>query len=489
MAYVNLQQLAFEAFDHIDKKELKQAEFKLSYLLKVDPENPTILYYLGCMFLEKKQTGFAIIAYERALHFQPGFDECLNNLSTAYRTIGRIDKCIESFTKAIAIAKHPAYLKKCNNNEQRARFNLADYLGNLGSCYIAQGTPEKAIPYLDEAIKVAPERTNAFWNRGLAYLEQGKYEQGFVEYDYGDRVGPDKERSYHGGPMTTPVWEGPHLITETKPKETVVVYGEQGIGDEIMFASMLPDLMQDANVIFECHPRLMEMFRLNFPGIPIYGTRKSKQVNWAKNHKIDRKIAIGSLGKHYRSAKEDFPGAPYLKAAPNLLLMMKEKLQALSRRPKIGISWKGGIGVTNKGPRCIALDTLRPLFDFDVDFISLQYHSNAQAELDVFHEKHGATLITHWQDVIDDYDLTAGLLPNLDMVISVPQSVVHLAGALGVATIQMCPIKALWQMGPYGQNAPWYSCVENFWQKVDGNWDTVVKDVCLSLEREGYKCL
>lgn len=488
MAYVNLQELAFEAFAHIEKKEYKEAELKLSYLLNVDPENPTILYYLGCMFLDRKQYGFAIIAYERAMQLQPNFDECLNNVSTAYRLIGRVDKCRESFTKAIEIAKHPKYLEKCNNDVKRATNNLADYLGNLGSCFIAQGTPDKALPYLDEAIKVCPERTNAFWNRGLAYLEQGRYEEGFIGYDYGDRIGDGKERSYHGGPRSTPVWEGPSLTTLTN-KPTVVVYGEQGIGDELMFASMLPDLMRDADVILECHPRLMDLFRQNFPTIPVFGTRKATQVNWAKNYHIDSKIAMGSLAKHYRKKKEDFPGTPYLKASPQTLLTMQEKLQALSSRPKIGISWKGGIGVTNKGPRCIPLEILRPLFEFDVEFISLQYHSNAQAELDLFHEKMGRNLITHWQDVIDDYDLTAGLLPNLDMVISVPQSVVHLAGALGVTTIQMCPVKALWQMGPYGENAPWYECVQNFWQKTDGDWHSVVAQVGKYLEMEGYnKC-
>ena len=167
---------------------------------------------------------------------------------------------------------------------------------------------------------------------------------------------------------------------------------------------------------------------------------------------------------------------------------MRKKLSLLSSRPKIGLSWKRGIGVTNKNYRCIPLKTLKPLFEFDVDFISLQYHSNARAELDIFHEQEGHEIITHWQDVIDDYDLTAALITNLDLIISVPQSIVHLAGALGVNTIQMCPVKALWQMGPYGENAPWYECVQNFWQKTDGDWPQVVKEVCEGLKMEGYTC-
>jgi hypothetical protein len=169
---------------------------------------------------------------------------------------------------------------------------------------------------------------------------------------------------------------------------------------------------------------------------------------------------------------------------------MADKCQSLDvdgRKPKIGISWKGGISITNKLPRCIPLETLKPLFALDADFISLQYHVNAQHEVDVFNESMGETIINHWQDVVDDYDLTAGLLENLDLVISVPQSIVHLAGAMGVNTIQLCPKQGLWQMGVYGQNAPWYESVQNFWQPVDGDWKTVVANVVNLLEHEGYK--
>jgi tetratricopeptide (TPR) repeat protein len=488
MAYINLKKLAFEAFDHIEKKQFKEAESKLVYLLNVHPREAILAYYLGCMFLDQKKYGFAIMAYEYALQLQPDFDQCLNNLATAYRRQGDISQCAKYLERAIEIARRPDYVSRMTSPELAVQ-NLSDYLGNLGSFHIAKGTPNIALGYFEEALKLVPSSGNVLWNQGLAYLELGDYEKGFIGYDFGDRISDDKERSYHGGPKSTKVWPGRDTKKDDGTKPTVVVYGEQGIGDEIMFASILPDIMKDADVILECHPRLMDLFRLNFPGIPIFGTRKATEVNWAKNYKIDFKIAIGSLGKHYRKKKEDFPGTPYLKADPKLFQNMKEKLAQLGDKPKIGISWKGGIGITNKIPRCIPLETLKPLFNFDANFISLQYHVNARAEIDVFHEQMGKDVITHWQDVVDDYDLTAALLPNLDLIISVPQSVVHLAGALGVPTIQMCPVQALWQMGVYGQNMPWYESVQNFWQSVDGDWKTVVDNVCKSLELEGYKCL
>lgn len=489
MAYVDLKQMAFEAFTHIQKNEFKQAYEKLSFLLNIHPNDAILIYYVGCMFLAQKQYGLAIMALERALTLDSTFDQCFNNIATAYRQVGDIDKCIQYFSKAVTLAEAPGYRDKFEEKIDADK-NLCDYLGNLGSCYVGKGTPLKALKYLNQALEIFPNNDNVLWNQGLAYLEMGDYEKGFIGYDKGERVSSNKERSYHGSAGSTPLWPGPSSDATNKP--TVVVYGEQGIGDEIMFASILPDMMKDANIIFECHPRLMEIFRASFPDINIYGTRKATTVEWAKNHKIDFKIAIGSLAKFYRKKKEDFTATPYLFANPKLIEKMQERCKTLDNngcKPKIGISWKGGIGITNKTPRCIPMELLKPLMSFDVDFISLQYHTNAQHEVDTFNEQMGATVIHHWQDVVDDYDLTTALLPNLSMIISVAQSVVHLAGAMGITTIQMCPKQALWQMGSYGQNAPWYDSVQNFWQLIDGNWETVIANIVNLMEHEGYKCL
>lgn len=479
MAYINLNDVAKQAFEHIEKKEFVQAESKLSYLLNIYPDDPIFYYYLGTLYACRKQYAFAIMAYEKAIQLNPNFDEALNNLGDVYRHIGDIDSCADCFKKALAIAERPEYRSKCKDLEQASK-SLANYVANLGACYVGVGASYKALGHLNRALSIYPELPNGMWNWGLANLEIGNFDKGFEGYDYGMRVGDKTDRSYHGAPNSTPKWLG-----KSDKKETVVVYGEQGIGDEIMFASMLPEMARDANVIFDCHPRLMDLFRESFPEITVYGTRKASQVNWAAQHQIDAKIAIGSLGKLYRKSVDDFPSTPYLKANQVYKDSMKLKLDALSSKPKIGISWKGGVSSTNKPARIIPLELLKPLFDLDCEFISLQYHCNAQAEIDVFHESQGRNIITHWQSVIDDYDLTAGLLTQLDCVISVPQSIIHLAGSLGVKTYQLCPKRALWQMGVPGTDAPWYKCVKNIWQEVDDNWVHVIELLVMQLKTPG----
>jgi len=492
MAYENLREMAVEAFYHIEKKEFHKAEKKLTYLLDLNPKAHILYYYLGCLYYGKKQYAFATMAYEKALELQPNFDECLNNMASAYRILGDIEACVICFTRAVEIASSPAYLAKCENDKARADKNLAEYWANLGSCYVGRGNPKQAIEHLQKSIDILPGTPNAMWNIGLAYLESGVYDKGFEGYSYNLLQKEAKTRNYHAPHGTTPAWGGPrpHTVAGVAlSKPTVVVYGEQGIGDEIMFASMLNEIAQDANVIMETHPRLLEMFRGSFKNITFYGTRKAIEISWLKNHKqIDFQIPISQLGQFYRKSKDAFPGAPYLNVAQKYIDKAADRLVTLDvkgRKPKIGISWKGGVGSTNKPTRSIPLTELLPIFQDQYDIISLQYHCNARAEVDAFNESQGRDVITHWQDIVDDYDLTAGLLFNLDLVISVPQSVIHLAGALGVRTIQMCPKEALWQVGPYGEDAPWYKSVTNRWQLEGGNWSTVVADVAMELEHKG----
>lgn len=432
-----------------ENKDLNLAEDILNGVLNLDPSSTTILFALGTLYLRKKYNALAIQVYKRALEINDKLACVWNNLGFVYREEQKRELAEDAFVKA----------SKLNPND-------ADCWANLGGLYVADGRPEKAIVYMDRALKVDPNHECAKWNRSLAYLEQGDYSKGFEDYDAGVRTADRQERVYQDAKR----WDG------TRGK-TVVVYGEQGIGDEIMFASVIPDLMKDCNVIFDAHPRLYEIFRHSFPNIPIYGTRKDNEIAWPAYHRIDAKIAIGSLAKFYRRYKKDFPGTKYLSPDPMLESKYHYILTGIStHRMNIGISWAGGIKTTNKKERTIALEKWLPIFkNVDANFISLQYVDGAQEEINKFTEAHGIQ-IHHWQDTIDDYDETAALVSNLDMVISVPQSVVHLAGALGVPTFQLTPRRSLWQMGVYGEDMPWYGeTVKNIWQETPGEWDSVIE--------------
>ncbi len=425
-----------------------------------------ILFYIGCVHMKRNELAMAIIVFRQAVKHKSQFIEAINNLGYIYKEACLFDEAKKCFVEVMRITDE--------NPTAISDKDKSDYNTNIGSMYIQNGTPEIALEYFNKAIEYKDCGNVAKWNKALSLLELGQWEEGFKFYDFGERIARTKDRSY--GKAGLKEWCGP----EEGKKPTVVIYGEQGIGDEIMFASIIPDAMKDANVIIDCHPRLIDLFRVNFPGVPVYGTRKQKDsdTTWPEFHKIDYKVSMGSLGKFYRKKDQDFPKVPYFNGESKFIDKYAEKLKAMGNRPKIGFSWQGGVRSTGVSHRYIPLDLWLDIFKLDADFISLQYNKGLEEEVSVFEKQHDVKL-NHWPETLEDYDETAGLVANLDLIISVPQSVVHLAGAMGKFTWQLTPVESLWQCGPYGKNAPWYVSTHNYWQDKDKrrDWEHVLERV------------
>lgn len=440
-----------------EKNDLNDCLDIFNGILNLDRGAPAILFLIATALMKKEYNALAIEIYKLVIEKDPSQWNAWLNLGYCYKKDEYVLEAREAFKKALEVKR------KSGVKEEEA-----PTLINLGTTYIAQGQPREALKYIEEALKLEPNNQEGLWNGSLAQLELGNYEKGWQWYSSGVRTEEGVKRNY--GAEEMPEWDG----SEGK---TIVVYGEQGIGDEIMFASMIPDLIEKkkCKVIFDAHPRLYKIFRNSFKEVAVYGTRKDKEISWPFYHKIDACIPLASCGKFLRNKKEDFPGLPYLKADSELVRKTCELLEPYSDKPRIGISWKGGTKKTNLRERTIKLKQFLPLFkNIDAHFFSLQYTEEAIKQIEKFEKEFGIT-IHHWQDMIDDYDETAALVSQLDFVISVPQSVVHLAGALGTPTIQLTPKQAMWQMGVYGEDMPWYECIKNIWQKTNGDWDGVIK--------------
>lgn len=461
-----LLKMAKELLDKGENLDLAASYFNRLYneTLNGHGKPEIFLFYLAAVAMKQNHDAMSILLFKEVLRLDPYFIEAYNNLGYMYKRVAMFDEAKQCFEKVQEILP----TQGSNIPDQ----DKSEYLTNLGSLMIANGTPKLALEYFDKASMIVKDVPYNLWNSSLAYLELGDYEKGFSLYDFGDRNAKSAVRKYNRKEL--PDWDG-------TPGKTIVVFGEQGIGDEIMFASMLPDAMKDCRVILDSHPRLADLFRLNFPMIPVYGTRKdtSENVMWAYHHNIDAKIAIGSLAKYYRKKEQDFPRVPYLIPDPVLVEKYSQRLAAISDKPKIGFSWMGGVKSTGRNERHIPLELWVDLFNQfkdQVDFISLQYNKDISDKVKEFELKHSFTL-NHWPDVMEDYDETAGLVANLDLIISAPQSVVHLAASMGTPVWQLTPFKAMWQMGPYGQEMPWYACTRNFWQDPSCRWEPIMDSV------------
>jgi ADP-heptose:LPS heptosyltransferase len=171
----------------------------------------------------------------------------------------------------------------------------------------------------------------------------------------------------------------------------------------------------------------------------------------------------------FRSKPEDFPGKPYLKADPERRIQWRALFDTL-RKPVIGIAWTGGLNNTGKKKRSLKLEDLEPIFrSIDATWVSLEYRDRDD-EIQAFYEKTGIQ-IHQWKRATrtEDYDDTAGLVAELDLVVSVSTAVIHLAGALGKDCWVLVPNKPRWFYLLEGE-IPWYKSVKLFRQKQNGEW-------------------
>ena len=330
-------------------------------------------------------------------------------------------------------------------------------LASMSSAYVGLGKSELAIQYANRALEIEPSSEIAQVNRGFAHLTLGQWKEGWAGYE--QMLGHKSKRRKATAYTTPPkIWDG-------KTHENIVVYGEQGIGDEIMFASCIADAQKHAkHITIDCTAKLEGLFRRSFPECSVYGTRQEDAPVWMQHEPIDSSIAIGSLPYHYRNADEDFPGTPYLVADPLRRKMYRALLDALGDGLKVGISWHGGNSLG--GVRKLELDRLQDLVTAfpHVHWVGLQYKDMPTYGLPI-HDFKFATQT-------DDYDDTAALVAELDLVISVPQAVVHLAGGLGKECWCMPPDVARWIYGKTGEKHHWYGSVKMFRE-----WDTVTERI------------
>jgi hypothetical protein len=260
------------------------------------------------------------------------------------------------------------------------------------------------------------------------------------------------------------------------------VYGEQGLGDEIMFASCVPDAIRDVgHCVIECAPKLEPLFRRSFPAATVYAATDGTVPGPVRERGIDCEVPAGSLPLYYRSTVQAFPAhTGYLKADPERIERWRARLESLGGAGfNIGISWRGGSHKTRRPLRSVALDRWGPILQVPgTNLVSLQYDAvpDELAELD----RQGITL-THWPDAISDYEETAALVSAVDLVISVCTAVIHLGGALGRPVWVMAPYSPEWRYGFSGTAMPWYPAVRVYRQPQFGAWDPVIADVAVAL--------
>lgn len=429
-----------------EREDVEEAARLAHKVLNEVFEEPNSLYFAGQHLLAHNKIGLAHVLFRRLAELQPDKSEVWNELGRCYQE-----------------GHDPDIAYKCFQRSLHLKPRGICALNNMALIHINTNEPEQALELVDKSLSLDAkpgDKLDALDNKALALLSLGEWEEGFNLYEH--TLGHNKhrtERLYTEPEGIKGRWAG-------EKGKTVVCYGEQGIGDEISFGSCIPDLIRDSKkVVIDCEPKLEGLFKRSFPEADVYGTRYKTDNTWPLNYKFDSRVALSSLAKYYRKKTEDFPGTPYLKADPERRVQWRALLDTLPGL-KVGIAWNGGLTITGRVRRSLKLEQLMPILAQKASFISLEYN-DASEEIERL-EKRGIK-VHQWPraTLTDDYDDTAALVSELDLVISVTTAVIHLAGALGKECWTLVPPRPRWFYG-FGDSIPWYKSVQLF--RHNGRW-------------------
>lgn len=334
---------------------------------------------------------------------------------------------------------------------------------------LAQALPApELLPLLDGFGAQYRSRPDWAWSIGRHYLAAGAWAQGWPLYEQRYASGDRAQILPPGFPL-----RGLEQLQQARALagRHVLLYGEQGIGDMLMFGSLLPELLAEAaSVRLLLPPRLVELFQYSFPTALVASSFEAADLDQGQ-----LAFSIGSLGGVYRLRAEDFQGhGPHLWVGPSTRQAWRLRLEQLGPGAKVGIAWRGGGSLGSRVQRSLELEQLLPLLQLPgVRWINLQY-GLGPTELEDFERSHGIRL-HHFEGIGENLQATAALTAALDLVITVQQTALHIAGGLGVPAWVLVPAVAEWRYGLEGASMPWYSSVQLFRQQQAGVWQSVIE--------------
>ena len=272
-------------------------------------------------------------------------------------------------------------------------------------------------------------------------------------------------------------WDGSPL-----DGKNILVWAEYGLGDEILFSSLLTTLIEKvASCTFVCSPRLVKLFKRAFPGISVHA------LGTVIEGDFDARLPLTDVAQWLRPSIKSFPAhSGYIKADLDRTRHLRQRYQLSNDQKLIGISWHSA-GAIGTGPfKSIALERWAPILDNSgIKFVSLQYGSCA-TEINAVNSALGSCITLDPEiESCGEMDTFAAQVAAMDLVISISNTTVHIAGALG---------KPVWALVPKGPGAhwywfqdrddsPWYPSLRMFRQKKQGQWDETIAEVTTQLKR------
>jgi hypothetical protein len=422
-------------------------------------------YLQGVKSRAENQTAEAIQHYERAIALRSNHARAHNNIGVIQQERGDLVEAAAAFR--MAIASDPLFglawfnRGNCLRDENRLSEAIAHYCRalelmpadaetriNLAAALRELRHFDESLALLDEIPSTSPHWPKAEFNRSLVHFLRGDFGQGWDAYEARLQVTSQTRATAELR------WNGTPLAGRS-----ILLLAEQGIGDQVMFASCLPDLFrQEAKCFLECDARLVPLFARSFPQITTVAKTSGSGLP-AHFGRCDVVDYLGTLPRFFRRRIEDFPqSGSILRPDASQVAKWRSSFARLGSALKVGLSWHGGRDVETRRRRSIALELWEPVFRVPgVRFVNLQY-GPAAADAAEARRRFGISLDDGTDcDPLLDLDNFAAKMAALDLVISVDNSTAHLAAAIGQKVWTLLPFAPDWRWMLEGEGTPWYS--------------------------------
>ena len=440
-------------------KQFNQAVESYQKAIRINPEVAEVHFSLGNVLKELDRHEEAIQTYQRVFLLNPDYAEAYYNHGVVLQDRGKFNQAVESYQKAIRI--NPDYARAYNN---------------YGFILHKQGKFLEAMHQYRRAIDLDPTIAQAHTNLGIALLLNGDFQKGWRKYEW--RLKTESYQPYARN-FPQPMWHGCDL-----KDKTILVWAEQGIGDQIMFANVFHLLVQKSQrIVVEIEPRLVSVFQRSFPDITFF-PQLNPPDSRVLDHSIDYQIPIASLAQHFLITESSFPKCKsYLVPCSEKKQQFRHKYRKIADgRLLVGISWKGGN--REKESRTIPLGQWADLLSADnCCFVNLQY-GNVTEEIREFSAATGVSI--HCDNQVDsskDLDVFFAQVAAMDLIVSIANSTAHIAGSLGKSALICLPYVPDWRWMVDRTDSLWYSEIILLRQERVGDWSSVLREVAAALDQ------
>ena len=445
---------------YLDIGLYKNAIEKYQAALALIKENPThpnkytieklTLFNLALANRLINNTDTAINLYESYINIYGPSEHALLNLGIALDASGELGRALDIYSR----------LKSNFPNFNEVNLNIAGTLSGMGRLREAEEIFRKLLAK-------NPSNNDAAFGLGLLLLKTKRYEEGwryYVKRWKAKKFFDEQEeitRKY--------VSKFSELPTEKTPvDQKILVFGEQGVGDIIMFSSYLSILEQYNKITLVCDKKLKKFIKSSFPNIKC---TTFSDFPPHEEDKFDLIVPIGDL-----PLISGFKSEPYLTPSHEAINKFKEIFKD-ENRFLLGVSWRGGVVTTRMRQRTISLNEMHDIFaDKRYKIINIQ-HGVYRSELEEYAAKHHLDILTLPHKAIEDLDDLAALIYCLDAVITVQNTNVHISGSIGKNCLAMIPNIPEWRYGSEGQSLPWYKTVKLIRQKKANEWAGVMRQI------------